>query len=95
MPVGRISGHVSVLIRFGPHSWHYSRRTVAFAAARPQPPASLVCPCIEQLRIFKTAAIFECHGQKFMARRSAQVSPSCVFGSMSLGGLNCLLFGVC
>jgi hypothetical protein len=36
MPVGRIGGHVSVLIRFRPRSWNYSRQTVAFAAARPQ-----------------------------------------------------------
>src|SRR5262249_26195606 len=36
MPVGRISGHRSVLIGFGLYSWNYSRRTVAFAAARPQ-----------------------------------------------------------
>src|SRR6516165_1393009 len=36
MPVGRVSGHGSVLIGFGPHSWNYSRWTVAFAVARPQ-----------------------------------------------------------
>jgi hypothetical protein len=36
MPFGRISGHVSVLIKFGPHSWNYSRQAVAFGAARPQ-----------------------------------------------------------
>jgi hypothetical protein len=34
-------------------------------------------------------------GENSSPDRLAQIFPSCVFGSMSLVGLNCLLFGVC